>query len=115
MLELQVIMKFLYLAAVYDQLDLPQLTSAELLGRRGQMIELEYKDKFKLNAKGAGGGKNKAEGPGSLIEDSHLYLGISGTRGLLCVAPELESHVGKQLNIEYLAIKERRKAEEAKK
>ena len=47
------------------------------------------------------------------LDDVHLYLGLSSTRGQLAVCPELERWVGKQLSEEYMAIKERRKALEA--
>ena len=39
----QVMMKLLYLGAVVDQLDLPQLSWCELACRHGQMVELKYK------------------------------------------------------------------------
>jgi len=73
------------------------------------MVELKYKHKFAPSIVG-----KKADADG-VVEDSHLYLGLSATRGMLCVAPELEKWVGKQLSDEYLAIKERRKAVEAAK
>ena len=37
-------------------------------------------------------------------------LGLSATRGMLAVSPELEAWVGKELATEYLSMKERRKA-----
>ena len=117
-MELSILLKFFYLAAVYDQVDLPQLCSAELLARRAQMIELQYKSRFSLGTGGGGGGaknKNDKDNFQAVLDDSHLYLGLSATRGLLCVSPDLEKYVGKQLGEEYLAIKERRKALEAAK
>ena len=74
----QVVMKLLYLGAVYDQLDLPQLAWAELACRHGQMIELKHKSKF-------------VPVPSKNVQvvdpfgDSHLYLGLSSTRGQLAV------------------------------
>ncbi len=102
----QVVMKLLYLGAVVDQLDLPQLAWAELAARHGQMVELKYKHKFV-----AAPAKNS--GAVDPFDDAHLYLGLSSTRGALAVCPELETWVGKQLSEEYMAIKERRKAFEA--
>lgn len=105
----QVIMKLLYLGAVVDQLDLPQFAWAELASRHGQMIELRHKDRFV---------PKKDRTAGNTIDpfdDAHLYLGLSSTRGMLAVSPELERWVGKQLSEEYMAIKERRKALEAAK
>ena len=99
-------MKLLYLGAVHDQLDLPQLALAELACRHGQMIELKYKAKFVPPP-------TKNVHTIDPFDDSRLYLGLSSTRGQLAVAPELERWVGKQLSDEYMAIKERRKALEA--
>ena len=99
-----VAMKLLYFGAVYDQLDLPQLAWAELACRRAQLAELKHRDKF---VKPISGEKKGTIDP---YEDAHLYLGLSVTRGLLCVSPELEAWVGKELSNEYMAMKERRKA-----
>ncbi len=99
-------MKLLYLGAVIDQLDLPQVAWAELAARHGQMVELKYKHKFV---------PVPVKNPTTIdpFDDSHLYLGLSSTRGQLAVCPELERWVGKKLSEEYLAIKERRKAIES--
>lgn len=102
-------MKLLYLGAVVDQLDLPQLAWAELASRHGQMIELKHKDRFVPKKDRAAGNTIDP------FDDAHLYLGLSSTRGMLAVSPELERWVGKQLSEEYMAIKERRKALEAAK
>ena len=102
----QVVMKLMYLGAVIDQLDLPQLSWAELACRHGQMVELKYKHKFVP-------APNKQANSIDPFDDAHLYLGLSSTRGQLAVSPELERFVGKQLSDEYMAIKERRKALEA--
>jgi hypothetical protein len=104
----QIVMKLLYLGAVVDQLDLPQLTWAELCCRHGQMVELKHRDRFLPKR------DNKSHNVNDPFDDAHLYLGLSGTRGMLCVSPELEKFVGKQLSDEYMAIKERRKALEAR-
>ena len=100
-----VVMKLLYFGAVYDQLNLPQLAWAEMACRRGQLAELRHKEKFVKPIIDA-----KKSGPPDPYEDAHLYLGLSTTRGMLCVSPELEAWVGKELSNEYTALKERRKA-----
>ena len=102
----QVVMKLLYLGAVVDQLDLPQLSWCELACRHGQMVELKYKNKFVP-------APTKNVQNVDPFDDAHLYLGTSSTRGMLAVSPELERWVGRQLSDEYMAIKERRKALEA--
>ena len=55
----------------------------------------------------------KDKAAGGVFGGTHRYIGISATRGMLAVSPELEKWVGKQLSEEYLAIKERRQAIEA--
>ena len=92
----------LQFGAVYDQLDLPQLASLELLLRRAQMIELKNKSRL-LPQTGS---------PEDPFSDVHLYMGFSETRGMLMVCPALEAYVGNKLHDEALASKERRKAAE---
>ena len=101
--EHQLLSKALYFGAVYDQLDLPQLAWAELIGRQFQMIELHYKNRFLPKL------KENLAGPDP-YDDAHLYLGLSQTRGMLAVSPALEAWIGKELSTEFLALKERRKA-----
>jgi hypothetical protein len=72
------------------------------------MVELKHRDRFLPKR------DNKSHNANDPFDDAHLYLGLSGTRGMLCVSPELEKFVGKQLSDEYMAIKERRKALEAR-
>ena len=102
--EHQVIMQILHYAATYDQLDVSQLVSMELLARRAQMIELKYKHKFAL-AGSSGDGADP-------YEDAHLYMGLSETRNLLCVCPALERSVGAELKDEAKLLESRRKAHE---
>ena len=102
--EHQVVMKMLYFGAVYDQLDLAQLAWAELACRRAQLVELKHRDRFLPKREG------KKVGAADPFDDAHLYLGLSTTRGMLCVSPELEAWVGRELSNEYTAMKERRKA-----
>ena len=100
--EHQSIMRLVSFAMTCDQLDMPQLASMELLLRRAQMIELEYKEKVVPRAQ-------DAQDP---FQDVHLYMGLSQTRGMLMVCPPLEKYVGEELHKEAFAAKERRKAAE---
>ena len=100
--ERQSIMRMITFALTYDQLDLPQISSLELMMRRAQMIELKYKDRVVPVA------TNSADP----FQDMHLYMGLSETRGLLMVAPSLEKYIGEELHKEALSSKERRKAAE---
>eukprot|EP00974_Lingulodinium_polyedra_P021414 2068948-Lingulodinium_polyedra.AAC.1 len=71
-------MRVVELAVVYDQLNITELASFELLMRRAQMTEYRYCEKLLGSVENA------------LAEDEHLYLGASETRGMLMLAPELE-------------------------
>ena len=46
------------------------------------------------------------------MEDEHLYLGTSETRGMLMVCPSLASFVSEQLRADASVLKERRKLRE---
>lgn len=98
----QVGCQILHEAVTYDQLEVGQLAAFELLCRSLQLIELKHRDRF-LPAGGAGGDP---------FEDTHLYLGLSQTRGLLMVSPALERYVGGELKDEFKAAEARRKAHE---
>ena len=82
--EHQSIMRFVSFAMTYDQLDMPQLASMELLLRRAQMIELRYKEKVVPRAQ-------DAQDP---FQDVCLYTRLSQTRGMLMVRPALEKYIG---------------------
>ncbi len=75
------------------------------------LIELKHLEKFvrKLDQN-----SKKVTAPDPM-DDQHLYLGVSATRGSQVVSPELEAWVGKAFSSEYLALKERRKALEERK
>ena len=84
--------------ACFDQANLPDLATAELLARSIQMQEERYRDRFSPDE-------------GSYV-DSHLFLGTAAVRGNVCVSPELQSFVPQELAKEYSVAKERRKAHE---
>ena len=119
-MEHQALLKMLNYGACYDQLDLPQCAWAELACRRVQLIELKHKDKFMRGVAssaggGGGGGKKGNQLRPDVFDDAHLYMGMSATRGMLCVSPALEAWVGKELTAEFTSLKERRKALEERK
>jgi len=82
----------------YDQINAPNLASAEHLCRQLQLVEERYKDRRPGSFEG-----HDAEA------DFHLYAG-SETRGILRVAPALSKWVAEQLQCEAAVAKERRKA-----
>lgn len=96
--------RFFETAACYDQIDLGKCCAAELGARRLQMIADKWKHKMPNTA-----------GSGSTItdmDDSHLLLGTTDTRGNVGVSPALQSWLGEELAKEAMANKERRKARE---
>ena len=66
MFELQAIMRALYIAVTYDQIDAPQWAVMEVLVRRAQMIELKYKHKLIPS------GSADTADP---FQDTRLYMG----------------------------------------
>ena len=79
----------------YDQLDVSNIASAELMAREVQIVEEKWKDKIL----------------GSDTEDRQIFLGDSRSRGV-CVCPLLQEWVAEELKKEALITKERRKARE---
>ncbi|CAK0789220.1 unnamed protein product, partial [Prorocentrum cordatum] len=94
-------MRMIELAVVYDQLNITELASFELLLRRAQLAEMRYRDKIL--------GKH---GGDEFAEDEFLYMGAGLTRGLVMVSPDLSDHITEQLHKEAAVMKERRKLKE---
>lgn len=80
----------------------------EMTARRIQMIELNYRDRI-VSAGGTSVGAGTVSNP---FNNTHLYMGWSATRGLLCVSPELVKYIGERLAEENQANTQRHKAEE---
>ena len=90
--------KILHTMLTYDQLDISNLASAELIARGIQRIE--EKHKFKLQASDDSG-------------EGALFMGaMGGARIGSVVSPKLTEWVGGELQKEALVAKERRKARE---
>jgi hypothetical protein len=84
----------------YDQLNAPNLASAEHAARQVQLVEERWKDRL----------IGSAENQDALV-DMHLYSG-QATRGTICVAPQLQEWISEELRKEFSVAKERRKARE---
>ena len=84
----------------YDQLNIAELASFELLARRAQMAEWRHRDRL---------GKGRQD---EMLEDEYLYMGTGETRGLIMVAPQLVSHITEELHKEAQVMKEKRKMKE---
>jgi len=102
-LDHELALRAMELAVCYDQLNISELASFELLARRAQLAEIKHKQALVEYSVGSSG-----------HEDEHLYLGTSETRGLLMVAPELETFVASELTKEAAVMKEKRKLREEK-
>lgn len=86
--------------ASYDQLNCANLAAAEHAARQIQLVEERW--------------KNRAIGTAEVQEqhlEFHLFAG-TGTRGHLCISPELSEWISDELKRESAINKERRKARE---
>lgn len=99
------VMKSLHLVAVHDRLELPQLAWAELLCRRGQLIEMRYRVRFPPDIEGDVRGRDACA-----VGDASLRLGVPAPRRPLMISPHFEAWVSLELNAEYAASQEMRRA-----
>ena len=99
--EHELAMRALEHAMQFDQINVGELASMELLMRRAQLSELKYKDAVLRN--------DPADEYG---DDAFLYLGTGQTRGQVMVNPDLEEFVSAQLSKEGAVMKERRNLHE---
>jgi hypothetical protein len=90
--------KILQTMLTYDQLDVSNLASAEVIARQIQLIEERYENKLATDSDKAG--------------QNHLFSGLDDTRGGICLCPALREYVAQELTKESLIMKERRKARE---
>ncbi len=96
----ELVMRCLELGASFDQMNLGELASFELLVRRAQLAEWRHR-----------GRPVKSSGD-DYLEDEYLYMGTSETRGLLMVCPQLVDHIQSELSKEATVMKEKRKLRE---
>ena len=96
----ETVCKALHYATTYDQLNIGELASMEVLARGLQMTQYRWRDRL------LGVGQNDHD------SESHYFFGTDCTRGSLCVSPALNSWLGAELQKEALAAKEQRKARE---
>ncbi|CAK0809174.1 unnamed protein product, partial [Prorocentrum cordatum] len=86
-------------AVCFDQLNVTEMASFELLGRSLQIIEEKYRERT-------------AGAADPVRMDQHLYLGTELVRGNCSVCPALQAWVSQELAQEHAILKERRKARE---
>ena len=95
-------MRVLQTAVQYDQLNVSELASMELVMRRAQVAEFRHRERL----------FGRAGGGDELLEDEHLYMGTGETKGLLMVSPALSEYIADELHKESTVLKERRKIRE---
>ena len=96
--EHSILSRSIDLAVTTDRLNVANLASFELIGRRVQLIEeVHAEDPKNPNWEGA-----------------QRYVGITERRGGAVMAPSLRKHVAEQLSRETAIMKEKRKAREAR-
>ena len=83
----------------YDQIAEWNTAGGEQLGRRIQLIEEGWKERF-----------SGPEAAAEVEQSQHLYMGYR--HGNICVCPLLQEHIAKELQKESAVHKERRKARE---
>ena len=87
----------LELLITYDQFHVANCAAAEKLSRDLQMQEERYADRVQSAQNGS--------------DEAAIFSGV-GTRGNLCICPELKAHVAEELKSMTAVSKERRKARE---
>jgi len=91
--------RYLEVAGCFDQLDLGNVAVIELVARRIQTIEFQYRERVKEHHLGAGGGGAPAvTGSAAMsIEEAELFDGADRVHATLCCSPELVKHVTAQM------------------
>ena len=99
--EHESIMKAVEFALCYDMICVPELASFELMLRRAQLVEMKHRSRSLRGLTGDVG-----------MEEEHLVLGTSATRGALMISPLLETFVSSEMGREVSVMKEKRKLRE---
>jgi hypothetical protein len=102
--DYEFIMRVFEVAVCYDNLNVSELASFELLARRVQLAAWRHRDRLVV--------RNAVD---DLADDEYLYMGASETKGSVMVCPALSEHIGQALHKEAQISKERRKILEARK
>ena len=92
-------MRMFEMGLVFDQVNLSELGTFELVARRAQMAEWRHRERIL--------GQHD-----ELFDDQFLYMGAGETRGLLMVCPDLQDHINQELHREANVLKEKRKVRE---
>ena len=108
--------RYLEVAGAFDQLDLPNIAMIELVSRRLQTIEFQYRERIRRAESsmvfGAGVSPTVAGSVAMSAEEADLFDGAERVHLTLCCAPALVKYVTSQLKDESMIAKEARKARE---
>ena len=96
----------------YDGLDLTNLSGAELIFRRLQLIEYVYSERGPGGGKGSSKGDKKKDDPANLTYEATIFGGAHKEYGDCMVAPSLLEYVAKEVESEAAVMKSVRKARE---
>ena len=106
--------RYMEVAGTFDQLDLGNVAVLELIARRLQTIEFQYRERVKEHFSGVGGGAAPGvTGSAAMtLEESELFDGADRGHTTLCCCPSLVRHVTEQLRDSAEIQKQARKARE---
>jgi hypothetical protein len=111
-------MRLLSVAGCYDQLDLSNLAVVEIICRRAQLIEYQYRERARegLRASGLGTGAATTVTGAAILggEEADLFDGVGKTAGGAMVAPPIVQFVADELEKTARVDKQARKAREEK-
>ena len=111
-------MRLLSVAGAYDQLDLSNLAVVEVICRRAELIEYQYRERARegLRASGLGTGASTSLTGASVLggEEADLFDGVGKIAGGAMVAPQIVEFVAAELEKTAKIDKQARKAREEK-
>ena len=111
-------MRLLSVAGAYDQLDLSNLAVVEVICRRAELIEYQYRERARegLRASGLGTGASTSLTGTSVLggEEADLFDGVGKIAGGAMVAPQIVEFVAAELEKTAKIDKQARKAREEK-
>ena len=105
--------RYLEMAGTYDQLDLGNIGVLELIARRLETIEFQYRERVKSHFGYLAGGTVGVSGSAAMTtEEAQLFEGADRVQSTVCCSPLLVKHVSEQLRDVAEVQKQARKARE---
>ncbi|CAK0796867.1 unnamed protein product, partial [Prorocentrum cordatum] len=109
--------RVLDLAVVYDQLQVAEMASFEIVARQLQLLEERVYESRSLPQtaaapKAKSGARSGATAAASSIPETSYFLGAGVSKANLCISPKLLEYITDQMRAEAAISKERRKARE---